>query len=236
MIPTEPSLALLRDVLATGILTDPFMLVDVGASGGIAPWWYAFGAHLRAVGFDPLLAEMQRQQALRPHEGITYVAGAVTYHGYDALFPPALRQDMVRTRSNAWLERSSCQRAMKRTQYNYAKERFNSGMEVVHADTLYELDTYFAPDVYGTIDFLKIDNDGHDYAVLLGAEQLLQSEVLGVLVEADFNSPVHDHGNTYSNIDRFLRAGGYTLFDLEAHRYSRAALPPAFATRTWRRL
>jgi hypothetical protein len=74
MIPTEPSLALLRDVLATGILTDPFMLVDVGASGGIAPWWYAFGAHLRAVGFDPLVAEMQRQQALRPHEGITYVA------------------------------------------------------------------------------------------------------------------------------------------------------------------
>ena len=93
MIPTEPSLALLRDVLATGILTDPFMLVDVGASGGIAPWWYAFGAHLRAVGFDPLLAEMQRQQALRPHEGITYVAGAVTYHGYDALCPPALRHD-----------------------------------------------------------------------------------------------------------------------------------------------
>ena len=228
MIPTEPSLALLRDVLATGILTDPFMLVDVGASGGIAPWWYAFGAHLRAVGFDPLLEEMQRQQALRPHEGITYVAGAVTYHGYDALFPPALRLDVVRTRNNDWLERSSCQRAMKRTQYNYTKEHFNSGMEVVHAETLYELDTYFAPAAYGTIDFLKIDTDGHDYAVLLGAEQLLQSEVLGVLVEAHFNSSVHDYASTYSNIDRFLRARGYTLFDLEAYRYSRAALPDRF--------
>jgi FkbM family methyltransferase len=228
MIPTEPSLTLLQDVLATGILTDPFMLVDVGASGGIAPWWYTFGAHLRAVGFDPLLAEMQRQQALRPHEGITYVAGAVTYHGYDALCPPALRRAEVRGQYNAWLARSSCQRAMKRTQYNYTKERFNSGMEVVHADTLYELDTYFAPDVYGTIDFLKIDTDGHDYAVLLGAEQLLQSEVLGVLVEADFHGPVHDHANTYSSIDRFLRARGYTLFDLEAYRYSRAALPARF--------
>jgi FkbM family methyltransferase len=228
MIPTESSLALLRDVLATGILTDPFMLVDVGASGGIAPWWYAFGAHLRAVGFDPLLAEMQRQQALRPHEGITYVAGAVTSHGYDALFPPALRHDLMRMRSNAWLDRSSCQRAMERTQHNFTKERFNSGMEVVHADTVYELDTYFAPDAYGTIDFLKIDTDGHDYAVLLGAEKLLQSEVLGILVEADLNGSVHDYANTYSNIDRFLRARGYTLFDLTAHRYSRAALPARF--------
>jgi hypothetical protein len=141
MIPTEPSLTLLRDVLATGILTDPFMLVDVGASGGIAPWWYEFGAHLRAVGFDPLLAEMQRQQALCPHEGITYVAGAVTYRGYDALCPLALRSDEVRARSNAWLERSSCQRVMERMQYNYTKDRFNSGLEVVHADTWYELDT-----------------------------------------------------------------------------------------------
>jgi FkbM family methyltransferase len=228
MIPTEPSLTLLRDVLATGILTDPFMLVDVGASGGIAPWWYEFGAHLRAVGFDPLLAEMQRQQALCPHEGITYVAGAVTYRGYDALCPLALRSDEVRARSNAWLERSSCQRVMERMQYNYTKDRFNSGLEVVHADTWYELDTYFAPDVYSTIDFLKIDTDGHDYTVLLGAEQLLQSEVLGVLVEADFNGPVHDHANTYSSIDHFLRTRGYTLFDLEAYRYSRAALPSRF--------
>ena len=228
MIPTESSLALLRNVLATGILTDPFMLVDVGASCGIDPWWYTFGAHLRAVGFDPLLAEMQRQQALRPHEGITYVAGAVTYHGYDALFPLALRYDLMRMRNNAWLDRSSCQHAMKRTQHNFTKERFNSGMEVVHADTMYELDTYFAPDVYNTIDFLKIDTDGHDYAVLLGAEQLLQSDVLGILVEADVNGSVHDYANTYSNIDRFLRAHGYTLFDLAAHRYSRAALPSRF--------
>jgi FkbM family methyltransferase len=204
------------------------MLVDVGASGGIAPWWYAFGAHLRAVGFDPLLVEMQRQQALRPHEGITYVAGVVTYRGYDALYPLELRGDEVRARSNAWRARSSCQRAMKHMQYNYTKEHFNSGMEVVHADTVYELDTYFAPDAYGTIDFLKIDTDGHDYAVLLGAEQLLQSEVLGVLVEADFNGPVLDYANTYSNIDHFLRARGYTLFDLASYRYSRAALPARF--------
>jgi FkbM family methyltransferase len=193
------------------------MLVDVGASGGIAPWWYAFGAYLRAFGFDPLVAEMQRQQALRPHDGITYVAGAVTYHGYK-----------VRGRYNAWGARSSCQRAMKRMQYDYAKEHFNSGLEVVHTDALYELDTYFAPDAYDTIDFLKIDTDGHDYTVLLGAEQLLQSEVLGVLLEAEFNAPGHDHANTYSNVDRFLQARGYTLFDLEAHRYSRAALPARF--------
>src|SRR5262249_49809149 len=104
----------------------------------------------------------------------------------------------------------SCQRAIERTQYHYTKEHFNSGLEVVHADTWYELDTYFAPDVYSTIDFLKIDTDGHDYTVLLGAEQLLQSEVLGVLVEADFNGPVHAKRATTS----FTLVGTSTDFTL----------------------
>ena len=35
----------------------PFFLVDVGASGGIHAQWQVFMPYLRAIGFDPLLAE-----------------------------------------------------------------------------------------------------------------------------------------------------------------------------------
>src|SRR4029077_12704272 len=34
--------------------------------------------------------------------------------------------------------------------------------------------------------------------------------------------------NTFSNIDTYLRSAGFTLADLQAYRYSRAALPRRF--------
>jgi hypothetical protein len=46
MTPSEPSLTLLREFLATGVLTEEFFLVDVGASNGIAHFWYCFGDKL----------------------------------------------------------------------------------------------------------------------------------------------------------------------------------------------
>jgi hypothetical protein len=80
-----------------------------------------------------------------------------------------------------------------------------------------------------SVDFLKIDTDGHDIAVLLGAERLLsEGEVLGVKIEAQFHGPIHPFANTFHNIDGFLRDHGFTLFDLNQRRYSRAALPDAF--------
>src|SRR5690606_20933333 len=50
-------------------------------------------------------------------------------------------------------------------------------------------------------------------------------------VEAQLHGAVHDYANTFSNIDRYLRARGFTLFDLEIYRYSRAALPAPVAIR-----
>jgi hypothetical protein len=80
-----------------------------------------------------------------------------------------------------------------------------------------------------SVDFVKIDTDGHDIAVLLGAERLLsEGGVLGVRIEAQFHGPLHPFANTFHNIDGILRNHGFTLFDLNQRRYSRAALPDAF--------
>ena len=155
MTPSEQSLALLREVLATGVLTEAFFLVDVGASGGIAPCWYCFGDKLKAVGFDPLISEMDKQNASRPHGGIQYVDGYVTYKGYDKLFPLDLQADEVRSRSNHWFRRASCIRAMEKLKYDYNKEYFNSGMEWQYSANRFELDAYFSPAEYSAIDFLK---------------------------------------------------------------------------------
>jgi hypothetical protein len=56
---------------------DPLFVVDVGASGGIDSTWYEFEDQLRAIGFDPLAAEVARLGASAP-KGVTYVAAWAT--------------------------------------------------------------------------------------------------------------------------------------------------------------
>ena len=126
--------------------------------------------------------------------------------------------------------RSSCVRAEKLGNLNYVKEFFNSGEEIVYSSRRVELDEYFPGPDRERVEFIKIDTDGSDYQVLTGARQLLESgAVLGLTIESQFQGPVHAEANVFGNIDRFLRARGFSLYDFEVHRYSRAELPQPFA-------
>jgi FkbM family methyltransferase len=80
------------------------------------------------------------------------------------------------------------------------------------------------------LDFLKIDVDGADFAVLCGAEQALQlCPVMGVQIEANFQGHGDADANTFSNIDNYLRARGFSLFGMVGPlRYARRDLPLPF--------
>jgi hypothetical protein len=78
------------------------------------------------------------------------------------------------------------------------------------------------------VDFLKVDTDGHDIEVILGARNILASGVIGLRVEEQLHGSPHKYANTFSNIDRLLRERGFSLFDLDVYRYSRADLPAPF--------
>src|SRR5206468_612605 len=58
---------------------------------------------------------------------------------------------------------------------------------------------------------------------------LREAPVAGVQVEATFHGPLHPQAQGFGNVDRFLREAGFSLFDMETSRYSRAALPSRFA-------
>jgi FkbM family methyltransferase len=201
-------------------------LIDVGASGGIAGHWDAFGSRLSAVGFDPLLAEVDRLNRAETREKVRYIASFVGWPEYDTAFPPAERNDVVALRYNQPFVRSSAIRAHDVTRKDYVREQFNAGAAVEYTDQTTSIDAFAAGQL--PPDFVKIDTDGHDYPVLRGAEQTLRNGVLGVEVEAQFHGAVHDFANTFSNIDRFLRELGFSLFDLRPYRYSRSTLPQPF--------
>lgn len=203
------------------------LLIDVGCSGGVEHHWLRFGSALRVIGFDPLIAEIERLRATAP-EGTRYEAAFVGSAEIDQAFPPLLRGSDTASRNNASVHRTSAAKFARLTNLNYDQEVFNRGAPLEFTTRKIDLDEFAAAEGIRQIDFLKVDTDGHDIEVLIGAQRLLNSTCLAASVEVQFHGACHPRANTFANIDTLMRDAGFTLFDLEPFRYTRAALPGQF--------
>jgi len=224
---------LLLAVLRAKLLDDaPCFLIDVGASGGVLRPLRAFAHCLHAIGFEPLASACRRLNDEEPSPTVRYVPYALGFDGYAALLAepgPAAGPSPPNWQSDTY-PRSSAARAQRTTGYNtglaYGGDAADDGRDAPRIS----LDDYLDAHPVPTVDFVKIDTDGHDYEVLLGAERTLRDrQVLGLLVECQFHGSAHPHANVFHNIDRFLHERGFSLFDMELMRYSRGCLPAPFA-------
>jgi len=219
--------ALTRHVIEQRLWGDaPFFLIDVGCSGGIEKRWDVFGDLLRAIGFDPLISEIDRLNSVNTRPSVVYEAASVGCSDYDTRFPKAMRNDPIGPRT--LFDRSSAAAAQARREMSYEQEVFNSSAPLVLSDRMVVLDDYLPAGEHHGVDFIKVDTDGHDIEVVLGATAIMDAGVLGLQVEAEFHGLRHEFANTFANIDRVLRNHGFSLFDLSTNRYSRAELPAPF--------
>ncbi|MBI4782564.1 MAG: FkbM family methyltransferase [Oscillatoriophycideae cyanobacterium NC_groundwater_1537_Pr4_S-0.65um_50_18] len=95
--------------------------------------------------------------------------------------------------------------------------RFAGLLELVATDFTIEietttLDAFCQQEGITSIDFLQIDVQGADLNVLQGANQILQS-VLATQVEVEF-SHLYKGQPLFADVDTFLRARDFTLFDI----------------------
>lgn len=220
-------------LVAKGVFQgEPFYLADVGASGDIDAYWAVFGESLRAFGFDPLIKEVERLNALHGNGRRRFFSYLVGCKNYDELFPPSLRNDRALVPDTQPYRRTSSVRAQTLTRLDYTRTYFDQTGAGTHTTEMVELDEFFLSTHPSDIDFIKIDTDGSDYQVLLGAQKLIsERRVLGLAVECQFHGMVHEAANTFANVDRLLQRLGFSLFDIEVYRYSRAALPKPFVYR-----
>jgi FkbM family methyltransferase len=80
------------------------------------------------------------------------------------------------------------------------------------------LDAFCQAEKIEAIDFLQIDVQGADLLVLQGATQILARSVLAVQIEVEF-AHLYVGQPLFADVDSYLRAQGFTLFDLAtAHR------------------
>jgi FkbM family methyltransferase len=206
--------------------SSPFVLVDVGASGGIEQYWRAFEPSLTAFGFEPLVKECERLNSLEQSSSVRYFPYFVGGDGYDGLFPLSVTSDPVLGWSDDVYPRTSAERAQKIMSMSFTRRFNNEDPEIIFTDQRTSLDRFFSTSDTDTVDFVKVDTDGHDYEVLTGARRLASDkQILGFFIECQLHGINHPHANIFANIDRLMREIGFSLFDIEVYRYSRAVLP-----------
>lgn len=96
--------------------------------------------------------------------------------------------------------------------------RFANLPELVNLDFKVEietttLDTFCAAENVEALDFLQIDVQGADLNVLQGATNLLQRSGLAIQIEVEFAQLYKDQP-LFADVDAFLRAQGFSLFDV----------------------
>ncbi len=212
----------------------PFMLVDIGCEGGINPVWRQFGPRLRAFALDPNAAEIERLQRDETHAGVTYLAGLASIPD-DHPFACS-RNGRDYWGRNPW-DRLS---AVRSTELRKEPEREpepepGSAPEMTEADDVslvppadqrIVVPRYCEEQGITSVDFVKIDVDGADFEILNSFDTALDGlSVLGLSIEVNFFGTDSATDHTFHNIDRFMKARGFELFDLTVRRYSMASLP-----------
>jgi FkbM family methyltransferase len=206
---------------------DPFVLIDVGASGGIHPVWRKFGSHLVAFGFDPQKSECRRLQENEPNPRVTYVPRFV---GLPESHPFVQRRhaenSLIVEHFDPW-KRLSCDYAIV---HNLAQLQAQPVHEdLADAKDIIGVSDFVKSSELSNVDFIKIDVDGTDLDVLISSEEIVRSHsVLGFAIEVNWTGSHLDTANTFHNIDRKMREFGYSLADISYRRYSRMALPLPF--------
>jgi hypothetical protein len=221
------------ELVAKGLKTEPFTLVDVGCSGGIDPRWRVFEPRLKILGIDASDSECRRLASLERNADAQYVAGfAGLPDGHPDrhktsvaevvdLIQPRLSYMRTREIRRAWVEKASHEEQMRQNEWRMT-ELADQAKPIVVPELLTERG-------WRNVDYLKIDIDGDDLEVLQSFDGRFEEfGLMALQLEVMFIGSDSDRQHTFHNTDRFMRRQGFELFDLEVRRYSTRSLPAPY--------
>ena len=188
---------------------DPFVLVDVGALGGIGRHYEAFGSDIRVIAFEPNEDECRRLQA-NGDARITYL-------------PLGLGgRDESRTLYVTYIPSSST--LFRPNQEFFDRLIVEKITRVIGEETIRLTTLDAALKGLGEIDFIKLDAEGAELDIMRAGRDVLSSPgLLGIFTEIRWHRALRTP--IFSEVDLFIREFGYELYDLALGRTSRKALP-----------
>ena len=228
----------LLDYIAKISAPGAFQLVDIGCSGGIDRRWRRMGRRLRALGIDPDVEEIARLKAQEKNPAVSYLnafAGIGADHPFALMRrgkPEFARDPNPRMSTVQYVERMNMKRK-DRTATGKEKRSSNLWQSARLADpAIVVVPDYLVSAGIPSVDFLKIDVDGKDFEILHSFGQAVDElQIMGVGIEVRLWGSDEETDGTFHNVDRFMKAHGFELFNLSLRRYSTAALPSRFVGR-----
>ena len=195
----------INDLFGAILSKYPVTLIDIGASGGMEPPWNLLDKNLEVVGFEPdaaafdALTERDSRIAIEQkylNTALYNENSEIDFHitrrqGHSSVFEPD--KDVIGRFS--FSERYDVLETKK-----IAARRLDEALQ--------EADITNA-------DFIKIDTQGSELAILQGGEKTL-SVCFGVEVEVEF-LPLYKNQPLFSELETFLRDYGFELFDIKRH-------------------
>jgi FkbM family methyltransferase len=205
----------------TGALHAPFVVVDIGVQGGENPRWALLGDHLVIHGLDAIkevVEALEREHRSDPNRHYHWIAAGSADGEREFYFNAA----------------DPCSSSF----YAQGTDRFGSSegrVEQARKVLVRRLDSLLTEGTIDRPDFLKVDVEGFEKDVLLGASETLAS-VLGVEVESSFNvSPSYPKSH-FATMQEILLERFLLVFDINFNRVPRATFQHALARKSRRRL
>jgi len=204
-----------------------FIFLDIGARNGGEAYYAPLAGQLKVIGFDDSSESECRPSdlaAIRYEHHTTILAGE---HGRRKFFKLAWPFSSGLHKPNMkYYDRLPCRNNM-------------VVVDEMDVETT-TLDRFAQTLSDDHIDFIKIDVEGAELDVLRGGSAMLQDKrVLGIKTEFWWD-PILRGQPAFAELDIFLRANGFYLFDLEMHNYQaymRTTLPAGRLladSRNWR--
>lgn len=184
-----------------------FNFIDIGCSGNLDSKWAPINYLINLYGFDPNKEECDRLR------GIPHSFNSATYLPY-AIADTDGERELHKTTS------ISCYSLLEPNQNWLRRFTFDKLFEVKGSEKVPTRKLTSIPELQNLdVDIIKVDSQGLDLAILSNAAPFLDSAIY-IEAEPGFTENYVTE-NTYSQIDSFLRANGFLLFDLKLNRIPR---------------
>ena len=193
-------------VVSTGLVSEPFVLIDVGVQGGEHTRWRPLDDYLIVHGFDPIeevvqkLAEANKGRSNRHYHcmAVGNADGEQKFY-FNPVNPTAS------------------------SMYQQGTSRFGVEPAEQHRMVLIRrLDSLLAEGVIPMADYIKIDAEGFEKDMLLGAHELQGAGVLALQTETNFGvSPSYPKSH-FGTVAEIALKNHLVVFDLAFDRIPRA--------------
>lgn len=185
---------------------NPLWVVDVGASGGIAPRWAQFTPFYKGVLFEP---DPREYDVLNRKSGdnLIVINSALSDSVNTVDFNLCRKQQV----SSVYLPNFDFLRKFPDS------ERFEVIKTIkIQTDTL---DNQLRKNGIAEIDFIKIDTQGYELPILKGSIDYLDN-VIGLELEVEF-AKLYKNQPLFNEVDSFVREKGFELFDIKRYFWKR---------------